>query len=134
MPLWHSLCCRNSFPEMHVRPSAPVTFRNVPLPRIKQNKYHLAPCLFSCLLMHTCLQSCPRLGLANSSFIREHLSFTGSPLLFKHLFSRGQFPASVPSLNPQISYIELQFPTEALQRLSLHYKEFMLKQKKIGHI
>lgn len=29
------LSCRNSFPEMHVRRSALVTFRNVPLPRTK---------------------------------------------------------------------------------------------------
>lgn len=35
VPLRHSLGCRNSFPEMHTRHSALVTFRNVPLPRIK---------------------------------------------------------------------------------------------------
>lgn len=74
VPLWHSPCCRHSFPEMHVKPGAPVTFRNVPLPRIKQNKYYLVPYLFSCLLMHTCLQPCPRLRPSNSSQLLESIS------------------------------------------------------------
>lgn len=71
---WHSLCCRNSFPEMHVSPGAPVTFRNVPLPRIKQNKYYLVPYLFSCLLMHTCLQPWPMLRPANISQLLHSIS------------------------------------------------------------